>query len=128
MSPPTTPSGRRTLLRSLGIGTAAAQLPRPPTAQANQVAPGFTIFSAADVSFLRAAVDRLIPPDEFPGAADAGVVDYIDRQLAGPFGEGARTYRAGPFQPGTPGQGYQLPLTPRELYRESLDALTSHLS
>ena len=31
---------------------------------------------------LAAACDRIVPPDDFPGAADAGVVTFIDRQLA----------------------------------------------
>lgn len=29
----------------------------------------------------RALLDRLIPPDDFPGALDAGVANYIARQL-----------------------------------------------
>jgi len=28
---------------------------------------------------LRAVVDCLIPPDDFPGAYDAGVCDYLER-------------------------------------------------
>ena len=31
---------------------------------------------------LAAACDQIVPPDDFPGAADAGVVVFIDRQLA----------------------------------------------
>ena len=31
---------------------------------------------------LAAACDQIVPPDDFPGAADAGVVAFIDRQLA----------------------------------------------
>jgi gluconate 2-dehydrogenase gamma chain len=31
---------------------------------------------------LAAACDRIVPPDQDPGAADAGVVAFIDRQLA----------------------------------------------
>jgi gluconate 2-dehydrogenase gamma chain len=31
---------------------------------------------------LAAACDRIVPPDDYPGAADAGVVEFIDRQLA----------------------------------------------
>ena len=30
---------------------------------------------------LRAVVDRLIPPDDFPGAYEAGVCDYLERIL-----------------------------------------------
>ena len=35
---------------------------------------------------LRAAVDRILPPDEFPGGWEAGVGDYLLRQL-GPDGD-----------------------------------------
>ncbi len=31
---------------------------------------------------LAAACDQLVPPDDYPGAAEAGVVQFIDRQLA----------------------------------------------
>jgi hypothetical protein len=30
---------------------------------------------------LRAAVDRIIPPDDYPGAWDSGVCDYLERQF-----------------------------------------------
>ena len=30
---------------------------------------------------LRAAIDRIIPPDDYPSAWDAGVGDYLDRQF-----------------------------------------------
>ncbi len=30
---------------------------------------------------LRAAIDRIIPPDDYPGAWDAGVGDYLERQF-----------------------------------------------
>jgi hypothetical protein len=35
------------------------------------------------LAVLRTAIDRIIPPDDFPGAWDAGAGDYIRRQLAG---------------------------------------------
>jgi gluconate 2-dehydrogenase gamma chain len=34
---------------------------------------------------LAAVCDQIIPPDEAPGAAWAGVVNFIDRQLCGPY-------------------------------------------
>jgi len=49
-------------------------------------------------------------------------VNFIDRQLAGAWGTGARTYRSGPFVKGTPAQGYQLPLTPREFFAAGIKA------
>jgi gluconate 2-dehydrogenase gamma chain len=54
-------------------------------------------FSESERRFLESAVDRLIPPDErWPGASGAGVVEYIDRQMAGPYGRGELLYRHGP--------------------------------
>ena len=62
-------------------------------------------------AFLESAVDRLIPPDEhWPGGVQAGVVNYMDLQMAGPWARGELIYRHGPFRKGTPSQGYQLEL------------------
>jgi len=79
--------------------------------------------------FLLAAVDRLIPADErWPGAAEAGVVNYIDLQMAGAWGGGEMLYRHGPFRKGTPTQGYQLEYTPAELFRRSILAINAHFA
>jgi gluconate 2-dehydrogenase gamma chain len=78
-------------------------------------------FNAQEEAIVAAAVERFIPPDEVgPSAVEAGVVDYLDRQLAGAWGAGERLYRGGPWSPGLPTQGYQLPLTPAELFRTAL--------
>ena len=58
------------------------------------------------------------PPDNLsPSGSDCGVANFIDRQLAGAYGTGARLYRQGPFPKGKPEQGYQLSLNPREFFR-----------
>jgi Gluconate 2-dehydrogenase subunit 3 len=44
---------------------------------------------------LRAVVDCLIPPDEFPGAYDAGVCDYLSRLLETDLGTQLDFYCAG---------------------------------
>ena len=44
---------------------------------------------------LAAACDQIIPSDEDPGAAWAGVVNYIDRQLCGPYRLFRDSYREG---------------------------------
>ncbi len=67
--------------------------------------------------------DRLIPEDDFPSASQAGVVDYIDLQLATAWGQGEGLYLQGPWQRGAPEQGYQLRYTPAELYRRALGDL-----
>ena len=79
---------------------------------------GWMFFNPDEATFVRAALDTLIPADATgPGAVEAGCATYMDRQLAGAFGRGARLYLQGPFAQGTPQQGYQLPLTPAELIR-----------
>jgi gluconate 2-dehydrogenase gamma chain len=79
--------------------------------------------------FLLSAVDCLIPPDEsWPGAAEAGVVNYIDLQMAGAWGRGEMLYRHGPFRKGAPTQGYQLEYTPAELFRRSILAINAHFT
>ncbi|WP_084056441.1 gluconate 2-dehydrogenase subunit 3 family protein [Mesorhizobium sp. LNHC209A00] len=82
-----------------------------------------------EAAFIEAAVARLIPKDEqWAGALEAGVPNYIDRQLAGAWGAGERLYRNGPWQPGTPSQGYQLPFTPGEMFRTALAAINKEQS
>ena len=44
---------------------------------------------------LPAVVDCLIPPDDFPGAYDAGVCDYIEQLLQTDLAEHADFFRAG---------------------------------
>lgn len=88
----------------------------------------YLFFNAPEVAFIEAAVQRLIPPDESgPSALEAGVPFFIDRQLHGAWGAGERLYRAGPWSPGSPTQGYQLPYTPAELYRTALRGVTADL-
>jgi gluconate 2-dehydrogenase gamma chain len=44
---------------------------------------------------LAAACECIVPADEYPGAAWAGVVNYIDRQLSGPLRDLQNSYRWG---------------------------------
>ncbi len=85
---------------------------------------GWTWFTDAEAAFITAAVARLIPADDLgPGAVEAGVPTFIDRQLAGPYGRGERWYMQGPWGPGTPTQGYQTRLTPAGMYRAAIKAI-----
>jgi gluconate 2-dehydrogenase gamma chain len=107
--------GRRALLR--GAGPAAATLlasPNPSQGQSRDTyAP--TFFTSSEWTFINAAVDRLIPSGgDGPGGVEAGVPEFIDRQLELPYGRGAYFYMSGPFQPNAPAElGYQLRHTPR---------------
>ena len=84
----------------------------------DQVAHAYGYLTQPEVRFLDAAVARLIPADELgPGAKEADVTYFIDRQLISSWGTHGRNYRMGPWQEGTPQQGFQSPLTPQEIYR-----------
>jgi gluconate 2-dehydrogenase gamma chain len=72
---------------------------------------------------LSAVYDTIVPADQLsPSGTDCGLVTYIDRQLAGAWGNGARLYRNGPFLPSKPEYGYQLSLTPREFFAAGIKA------
>ena len=50
-------------------------------------------FSAAEARIVEALCDQVIPADDLPGAKAAGVLYYIDRQLAGPLKRFQPRYR-----------------------------------
>ncbi len=57
-----------------------------------------SILSDAQATTLRAVLDRMIPADDYddyPGAWDAGVGDYLARQLQGDLAACLSTYRDG---------------------------------
>jgi gluconate 2-dehydrogenase gamma chain len=81
-------------------------------------------FSSAEWAFINAAVGRLIPVEGTgPGAVQAGVPEFVDRQMELPYGYGAYFYMKGPFQADSPATlGYQLRYSPREIYRLGIAA------
>ncbi|HME94451.1 MAG TPA: gluconate 2-dehydrogenase subunit 3 family protein [Methylomirabilota bacterium] len=118
---------RRSFFKGAGAVAAAVAVapgcerPAPPR-------PPYSFFNADEASFVEAAVARLIPADETgPGALEAAVPTYLDRQLGGAWGGGERLYRSGPWQPGKPEQGYQLRFTPAELFRAAMRAIIEDL-
>jgi gluconate 2-dehydrogenase gamma chain len=52
-------------------------------------------FAASDAALIEAITAQIIPADQDPGAREAGVIHYIDRQLAGPLKRFAPVYRKG---------------------------------
>lgn len=104
------------LLCAMGLRTAHAQ------------PAGRFFLTQAEETILRAAVDRILPRDEWPSASEAGVVDFLDFQLATSWGQGRGLFRQGPHEEGEETQGYQLPHTPAELYREALAAFAQEPS
>ncbi len=122
--------GRREFLTVAGAAAAALAPAMPAEAQAQPAAtpaaapvtpsadePLLTL-TPTEHAFFVAAVDAIIPADELsPSGSDCGVANFIDRQLAGAYGSGARLYRQGPFPKAKPELGYQLSLNPREFFR-----------
>ena len=84
-------------------------------------------FTAAEREAADALTARLIPTDDTgPGAREADVVTFLDRQLAGFYGRAQRWYMSGPFPEPLDTQGYQAPHTPADLWRRGLAALNVH--
>lgn len=131
---------RRAMIKAIGGGTVAISLPlvsaaghepgpTPPAAGRGAATTTYLFLNQEEAAFVEAAVSRLIPPDEqWAGALEAGVPNFIDKQLAGAWGAGERLYRSGPWRPGTPSQGYQLPFTPADLFRTALRAINNELT
>ncbi|CAG9167883.1 gluconate 2-dehydrogenase subunit 3 family protein [Cupriavidus respiraculi] len=128
---------RRILLKAIGTGLPATAAAAGLAADASQGAASGTaargaprlasvpqFFNDRERTTIDAIVARLIPADDLgPGAREAGVTEFLDRQLAGAWGSGDNFYRHGPFAAGTPEQGYQLAFTPAECFRFGLARL-----
>ena len=81
-------------------------------------------FTEDEALTIAAAAARIFPSDESgPGANEAGVVIYIDRQLASAYGRDQYRYKQPPFEEGVAEQGWQGKETPREIYRSGLKSL-----
>src|SRR4051794_18810353 len=131
---------RRDFLKAAVVGGAAAAgtaVAAPEMALAQQSSPaapaaapgaaGYAFLNLDEAAFVEALVDHMVPADEIsPKGTDLGVNIYIDRALAGGWGKGDRLYMQGPWKQGAPSQGYQLPLTPAQLYRAGIEATNAH--
>ncbi|MBU6519159.1 gluconate 2-dehydrogenase subunit 3 family protein [Pantoea sp. B270] len=106
------------LVAPMAAGAAASSAAAPQ--QAREYQPVW--FTAEEFAFIKAAVARLIPNDERgPGALEACVPEFIDRQMNTPYATGSNWYMQGPFNPDLPKElGYQLPLVPQQIYRLGL--------
>ena len=110
---------------SVLMATPAAAAPEPaarPATAASAYEP--TYFTAEEWAFVNAAVSRLIPADEQgPGALEAGVPEYIDRQMNTPYASGALWFMQGPFNAdAAPEMGWQSKLVPKQIYRLGIAA------
>jgi len=128
---------RRAFLKSAVAGTAvAASAALPQVAEAQQgaampaaasQASAYSYLNLEEQAFIEAVVDHMVPADELsPKGTDIGINIFIDRALASGWGKGDRLYLQGPWKLGTANQGYQLPLTPAQLYRAGIPAANAH--
>ncbi len=135
---------RRAFLKSAAIGGAAASAtaggsavvlaqapaaaqPAAAPAAAAATGPGYQYLKPDEAAFVEALVDTMIPADELsPKGTDVGINIFIDRALADGWGKGDRLYMQGPWKLGTANQGYQLALTPAQLWRAGIEATNAH--
>jgi gluconate 2-dehydrogenase gamma chain len=130
---------RRGLLRAglvSGVAAATSAIPIAAVAdsqthhQAQQPATtfgGFTYFNTFQAEIVNAAAGRIIPSDaNGPGAIEAGVVFFIDRQLSALYQLDGRRYGEGPFVMGTSTQGDQSGLDMRDRYRLGIQGMEDY--
>jgi gluconate 2-dehydrogenase gamma chain len=129
---------RRTFLKVASAGVAGAVVggaatyaatvelrpasPAPPSPVAHLP---LRFFNDAQALVITAMAERMFPRDETgPGATDVHVLNCIDGRLVSAWGFGTKTYRQGPFlAPQDSGHGLQTPMTPRDIYKDALEAL-----
>jgi len=113
------------LIATVGASAAvtAAQAASPAAAATAAVPAGYQSLSLDEAAFVEALVNVMCPADHLtPNGVDCGLAVYIDRQLAGGFGQGERLYMHGPWKKGKPQFGYQLPLTPEQFFKVGVAA------
>ena len=95
-----------------------------PAVAADGVKVPLRFFTAEEARVIQAATERIFPGDASgPGATEAGVTIYIDRQLASPYGKDKYRYTKGPWIESIPEHGYQGKDTPQQIYRAGIKVL-----
>jgi gluconate 2-dehydrogenase gamma chain len=122
---------RSFLLRSLVGAGAAAALPLPtsaaPAAPDTTATAGYLWLRPDEQAFVEALVNHMCPADTLtPNGVDMGLPIFYDRSLGGNWGQGDRLYLQGPFKSGTANQGYQLGMTPAQLFRSGTEGLAGY--
>jgi gluconate 2-dehydrogenase gamma chain len=121
---------RREFLRTVTVAAGIVSVPPVVRAEVSEATTGsvapipvYLALSPDEAAFVETLVDVMCPADEYtPGGVECGLATFIDRQIAGGFGKGERLYRKGPWRTGRPEDGYQLPLTPEQYFKEGLRA------
>lgn len=79
----------------VGLGLAAASTASLSSCGRAGGGPYWRFFTAAEADTVAAVCARIIPADDFPSAAEAGVPRFIDRQLTGHYRKHQTAYRQG---------------------------------
>jgi gluconate 2-dehydrogenase gamma chain len=88
---------------------------------------GFVYFNTFQAEIVNAAAGRIIPTDDNgPGAIEAGVVYFIDRQLSSSYGLTGRRYEHGPHATGQSTQGDQSGLEMCDRYRIGIQGMEDY--
>jgi hypothetical protein len=82
---------RRDFVKSIAAGGTAAMSGWRALAELSAAdtpqQPIYKIFTASQAAMVGAIAEQLIPKDDYPGGKEAGVVQFIDAKLAGPYGK-----------------------------------------
>src|SRR4051812_3032719 len=91
--------------------------------------PALKFLSKWEFELITAMAETIWPTDDLgPGARAAGVGYYIDGQLSGAWGQGHRMYLNGPFfTPADSGHGWQIPMSPSQVYRAFLPGFDQYV-
>jgi gluconate 2-dehydrogenase gamma chain len=116
------PAAVATAATAGAVGAAHAE-PSATMAPATTPPAGYQSLSLDEAAFVEALVNVMCPADHLtPNGVDCGLAVFMDRQLAGGFGQGERLYTHGPWKKGKPQFGYQLPLTPEQFFKVGVAA------
>jgi len=133
MSDTLQPKPRRSFLfRTLVGASAAATLPAqaaaaPAAPAAVDASAGYLWLRPDEQAFVEALVNHMCPADALtPNGVEMGLPVFYDRSLGGNWGQGDRLYLQGPFKSGTTNQGYQLGMTPAQLFRSGTEGLAAY--
>lgn len=83
---------RRRFVKNVVLGLSVATLPATLRAAAPR---RWRFLSEAEATLVDAITEQIIPADQDPGARDVGVVNFIDKQLAGRHRRHQQAYRNG---------------------------------
>jgi gluconate 2-dehydrogenase gamma chain len=82
---------RRRFVKAVAAGLGAAPVVLAHAAPSSR----WRFFTEEEARLAEAIVEQVIPADQDPGARDAGVVNFLDKQLAGRYRRHQQIYREG---------------------------------